>query len=176
MSLTTGSGPGAPWTRGWISTSFRFSKTASHLQAFANALPFAPLIPSAWQALLTDRLFLTFPVSAQRAQPLSYLTDTSYSLPPLLLPRILFLSLPSLPGQAVKGRMGRVVPGILLIHEAPLKAEKREHIVWCSFKVLPGLRVGQETKSIEAWLSSSTLQPESHPLETGCWSHSAHRH
>lgn len=118
------------------------------------------------------------PVSAQRAQPLSCLADTgtSYSLPPLLLPRILFLLLPLLLGQEVKGRTGRVVPGILLIHEALLEAEKREHIVWCSFKVLPGLRIGQETKSKEAWLSSSTAQPESHPLETGGWSRSAHRH
>lgn len=57
--------------------------------------------------------------------------------------------------------MRRIVLGILSmrVSEAPPKAEKGK-CVQCSFKVLSGLRAGQETRSIDAWLSSLTLHPE----------------
>lgn len=71
---------------------------------------------------------------------------------------------------------GRVVPGIVSIHEELPKAEKGEHVVRCLFTVLPGLRAGQETGSREAWLSSQTLQAANHPWQTGSWSLSEHRH
>lgn len=45
------------------------------------------------------------------------------------------------------------------VSEAPPKAEKGK-CVQCSFKVFSGLRAGQETRSIDAWLSSLTLNPE----------------
>lgn len=150
---------------------FQVLQTASHLQAFATAAPSAPTtIPSARQAPVTEGLLLTFPVSTQMAQSPSGLPDTepSHSLPTLWLPRIPFLPHPPLLGCAKEGALlGRVVPGILSTHEALPKAEKGEHVVQCLFTVLPGLRAGQETRSREARLSSSTLQLRPSPGRLG---------
>lgn len=104
-------------------------------------------VPLAWKSVHAARLFLTFPVSAQMAQPRRDFPDThaSCSLPHLWMcspPSLWLLGIlfpfphPVQDGESEGGWLrGRAVPEILSISvsEAPLKAEKGEPAVLLFF-------------------------------------------
>ena len=167
--MATGSGPGSQWRGGCIWPAFSFSLVGSHLWASAPAVPFA------WKSLPDDWVFLTFPVSAQMAQPQRNFPDThilfsaNYEYAPLYpCGSQKFCSHP-LPGppQMESQKEDSCGGGLyqkfcqyqFLKHLGKLR--RGNALFCCSFCIPPGLHAGVETRPVESWLSSLTLQLKS---------------